>query len=161
MAKYEISYRRPDRAHGVHQLEAKSDAEARIRFLNLDWVAFSDIEILKIEPALIGDYTQGGRLEDRPYNPYSVRRPSDEAAKYAAALVRQVTTGKGIDVPARAPSADWRKECDRLTTKIEKLAEAAQKCARAGKHELARAKRAEAKKLADERAAITKRNKGR
>ncbi|MCR6673260.1 hypothetical protein [Devosia ginsengisoli] len=48
MAKYSISYTRPGEPPAIHELEAGSEPAARIRFLNLSWVAFSDISINSI-----------------------------------------------------------------------------------------------------------------
>ena len=69
-----------------------------------------------------------------------------------------------LNIPAKAtqpPGYDWPKECDRLTDQIGRLADKAQALMRTGKHDEADRLRAEAKKLSDERAAITRRNKGK
>jgi len=140
MAIYSIAYRRPGEPVASHRLEAKSDAEARIRFLNLSWVAFTGIEIDSIALA-----------HDQP----------EEAKQAARAASRRPQAARTAPPPETAPPGfDWRAECDRLTEKIGKLADVAQACRRAGKHALADAKMAEAKKLAAQRAALTKKNGG-
>ncbi len=141
MTAYVITYRQRGRENGVHRVEAGSDKEAKNRFLNLDWVAFCEIEIVSIEPAI---------EPLREYDPYRSRaRP---------ASMRVATPSPAA---TQAPGSDWRAECDRLTDEIAKLADTAQTLARVGDHDGAANVRAQAKKLAAERAAITKRSKGR
>jgi len=139
MAVYSIAYKRPGEPVATHKLTAKSDAEARIRFLNLPWVAFTEIAVVSIAIA-----------SDQP----------EEAKADARAASRRPQAARMAPTPVTAPpSFDWRAECDRLTEKIGKLADAAQACRRAGKLKLADAKMAEAKKLAEQRAAITKKHR--
>lgn len=57
MTRYRITYIDPNPKPGadskrVHELEEASDAHARMRFLNLSWVAFTAITIDTIEPIL-------------------------------------------------------------------------------------------------------------
>lgn len=158
MATYEITYRRPGGSpKGVrHKLEAASNAQARIRFLNLDWVAFTEIDIVSIEAvepetAFVphGVYDCAGNRKTS--GPIFMPEPVPDRVRKVEVASRQM--GK--------TAVNWRKECDRLTAEISKLADQAQALARKGKHDQADAIRAKAKELAAQRAAITKRNKGK
>lgn len=151
MALYAVTYRRPGRMEGEHRLEAVSDAQARILFLNLDWVAFEDIEIISIEPA--------AGLE--PIGRYNAYRPRRVAVVDHSRRMGKTEAEKARKSATSPPGFDWRAECDRLDEQIINLSDAAQACERAGKHRLASAKRAKVKELADQRSAIIKRSKGK
>ncbi len=48
MARYYVEYLRPGEPPVMHELEAASEPQARIRFLNLSWVAFTGIVIKSV-----------------------------------------------------------------------------------------------------------------
>lgn len=167
MATFKVRYREPGGEEKSHGIEAEGETEAKNKFLGLDWVAFTSIEIVGVEPAFIAarDYTQGGRLPDRPYDPFSPRVPPELAAKTARKPKEPDTTGREWPKPepaaAQPPGYDWRKECNKLTDEIGKLTDKAQALTRKGKHDEADELRKMAKARADVRADITKRNKGK
>lgn len=137
MARYSISYQRLGEKPAIYELEAKSDAEARMRFLNLSWVAFQPIAI----------------------NSIAIKGAQPEEAKVAVRTVSPIPRKQAAAIRAASEKIDWQGEVARLTEEIGTLADQAQALTRAGDHDAADALRAKAKKLSDERAAITKRNK--
>lgn len=143
MAKYSISYSRPGEAPSVFIIEAKSEPEARIRFMNLSWVAFTSIVI----------------------NSIALAHNQPETAKQAALKAKGARKAKrppeaaAAPVATAAPGDSWRDQCDRLSKQISDLSDKAMIATRKGNHRLAAKLRAEAKEFAATRAEITKRNK--
>lgn len=79
MARYSISFTRPGEGPAIHVLEAKSDAEARLRFMNLSWVAFTAISINSI--ALKGDQPEAAKKA-------TSKKPGKVGATYTAIAQR-------------------------------------------------------------------------
>lgn len=149
MARYSISYVRPGEGVFEHILEAKSDAEARIRFMNLGWVAFTAISINSI--ALKGDQPEDAKAATRKGSGRKIIDGLSEAKNGDIGKVHaRVTAPPGFDPEA---------EINHITEDIGRLADLAQTHTRAGNHEKADALRAKAKTLAAKRAEITKRNR--
>lgn len=167
MAIYSICFIDPTAEPGqrkrIHELGAKSDAEARIRFMNLSWVAFTAISIDSI-----------ALKADQPEEAKEAARKASRAASKGKGPGGDVIAAIGADkaervmraplpkpVRVRAEDSKWRADVDRLTEEIGKLADKAQALTRKGKHDDADKLRAQAKQLAADRAAITKRNRGK
>lgn len=151
MAIYSINYQRPGEPSAIHELEAKSEPEARMRFLNLSWVAFTAISVVSI--GLKGNQPEEAKAAARA----ATRKTSHAVDSLAYAMKTAGTTRS----PTAPPGFDPAAEINRLTDEIGDLADQAQALTRAGDHDAADALRAKAKQLAATRAEITKRNRRR
>lgn len=144
MASYLVTYVQAGETKTHVVLDVDSDTIARRAFMDLDWVGFSDVVVDNVE----------AMLEAKAYNPYRPRTlPEQRAPVPPAEPVKPV--------PEPAFKGGWQAQCNKLTDRIGALADEAMKLDRAGKHDRARAKRDEAKSLAEERADITRANKGK
>ena len=80
MARYSISYTRPGEPPAEHKLNARSDAEAKIRFLNLPWVQFTEISINSI--ALAADQPEAAKATAREASrPKGKGKPAGETRR--------------------------------------------------------------------------------
>ncbi len=161
MAIYSISYHRPGEWGGeAFKLSASSEEEARIRFLNLSWVAFTGITISSIaiaadqpEEAKAAARKAGGRAPALRAEPEASKPAPREARRRTEAAIRLQVAGVKQD--------DWQAECDRLTDEIGKLADEAQALIRRGRHEAAAELRTKARALVDARASLIIQNRRR
>ncbi|XAI96314.1 hypothetical protein [Microcystis phage Mae-JY30] len=160
MAIYSISYHRPGVGVAAHKLSAQSEPEARIRFLNLSWVAFTEITINSIalaadqpEEAKAAARQASGRMPTLRAEPEAIKPAPREARRRTEAAIRLQVAGVKQD--------DWQAECDRLTDEIGKLADEAQALIRKGRHEAASELRTKARALVDARASLIIQNRRR
>lgn len=164
MTLYDVRYSKPafgGAKEAVEPIEADTDAAARLKFLNLPWVAFTDIAVIEITPAA----KQPRRAKPKEAEDVSaldlrksagggtIFRFKDEVEKRAPApkpkprpLPRKVEVPKVSRAEAKRAYEKARKRYDELTDQIERASDQASAFAAMGQQAKADANMAAAKR---------------